>query len=315
MLVLGESLNAVNEAKREIGAIFQLKDLGEAKGILGIEVYRNRQDRTISLRQSGLISQYRANRFDAPPILTSTPMITNAQPKVNAGTATASEIKNYQKMIGELMYISRCTRPDTSAAVSILSRFASNPSEQHRDMIERVYSYIASTSSEGLIIGGTRPIVLEAYCDADWAGDVVNRKSTSGFIIMLVNGSVAWGSSKQKCVPISTMEAEYVAAGECIKEAMWLTGLIRYLGEDDGLTSYCDNEAAIATIKNPTDHSRAKHIDINYHFIRNLYETGKFKLEYVKTNNNIADIFTKALNKNQHHNLRRKIGMAQLNLG
>jgi hypothetical protein len=140
-----------------------------------------------------------------------------------------------------------------------------------------------------------------------------DRKSTSGFAIRIGNSLISWQSSKQKCVSLSTMQAEYIAMTECVKEAVWASKLLKDLGfADQTPTIRCDNQAAIATLKNEAQHSLAKHIDIRYHFIKDLMEEGLLTVEYVRSEENLADILTKPLGKDKFREARTALGVRDL---
>ena len=148
------------------------------------------------------------------------------------------------------------------------------------------------------------------YCDADWAGSTVDRKSTSGGCFYLGNNLISWFSKKQNCVSLSTAEAEYIAAGSSCTQLLWMKQMLAdYDVGQDVMTLFCDNISAINISKNPVQHSKTKHIEIRHHFIRDLVEEKKIKLEYIHTEKQLADIFTKALDANRFENLRSSLGL------
>ena len=155
--------------------------------------------------------------------------------------------------------------------------------------------------------------MLVGYCDADWAGSADDRKSTSGGCFYLGNNLVSWFSKKQNCVSLSTAEAEYIAAGSSCSQLVWMKQMLKeYNVEQDVMTLYCDNMSAINISKNPVQHSRTKHIDIRHHYIRELVDDKVITLEHVATEEQVADIFTKALDANQFEKLRGKLGICLL---
>jgi hypothetical protein len=158
------------------------------------------------------------------------------------------------------------------------------------------------------------PISLRGYCDVDWGGDANERRSTTGYVFFVGVGTVSWNCKRQPTIVLSTMEAKYMATSQCTKEAIWL----RKLMADVGLVQYgatsimCDNQGCVALAKNPTHHSRTKHIDIQHHFIREKLESGEIGLKYCPTQDMVADVLTKALAKERHQNLTRSMGLGVL---
>jgi hypothetical protein len=151
---------------------------------------------------------------------------------------------------------------------------------------------------------------LIGYCDADWAGTADDRKSTSGGCFFLRNNLISWFSQKQNSVALSTTEVEYIAAGSSCSQLVWMKQMLKeYNVQQDVLTLYCDNLSAINISKIPIQHRRTKHIDIRHHFIRDLVEENIVTLEHVTTEEQIANIFTKALDAKQFEKLRGKLGI------
>ena len=222
--------------------------------------------------------------------------------------------QRYQSAIGSLMYLSVSTRPDISYAVSSLARFSSKPTKEHWTALKRLLRYLKGTTKYGILYtkGGASKCI--GFSDADWAGDINDRKSTSGYVFMLSGGAVSWSSKKQKCVALSTAEAEYVALSSAAQESIWLRQLITELGSppEEPTLIFEDNQSAIAMTKNPQFHGRAKHIDIKHHFIREQVSQGNVKLEYCPTTEMTADILTKGLSRESFDKLREKSGVVEL---
>ncbi|KAE8251016.1 hypothetical protein A4X13_0g4199 [Tilletia indica] len=179
---------------------------------------------------------------------------------------------------------------------------------------KRVLRYLNRTSGAKLTFGGQREqsVNVEGFVDSDWAADRDDRRSTSGFVFTVGGGAVSWGSRKQGAVALSTAEAEYVAAGVAGREALMLKGVLKAAGQDIGsVTVHCDNQAAIQLVKNPgSHHDRSKHIDIAHHWIRDKTQEGAFAFQYIPTDVNPADAFTKPLGQVKHYQHARAIGMA-----
>jgi hypothetical protein len=217
--------------------------------------------------------------------------------------------KYFQSLIGSLLYVSRYTRPDISVSVNILSGYTSNPSEEHVVLAKRILCYLYSTRELSLTMKGG-DLSIESHSDADWATDKNDRKSISGYVTKVGNSIVSWGSKKQSCVALSTMEAEYVALVECVKDAIWIKSFLTELNFDILVMKVnCDNSSAIAISKNGRFNSRAKHIDLRMHFIRKLVMDGAIELNYVRTEDNIADVMTKIVGKGKFHNMRDQLNL------
>lgn len=205
----------------------------------------------------------------------------------------------FRELIGALMYLAVSTRFDISFAVSFLSRFLAEPTSQHWNFALRVLRYLKGTANLGIVYhGSTRSeAVLEAFSDSDYASDPVTRRSVSGQVFKYNGSPVSWSSTQQKTVALSSTEAEYLAACEATKTALWLKQLLVELHLEVTPTILIDNQSAIRLIKNPEFHKRTKHIDVRYHFIREKFDNREIDLGYVPSEVQEADLFTKPLKK------------------
>ncbi|CAN0898839.1 Retrovirus-related Pol polyprotein from transposon TNT 1-94 [Linum grandiflorum] len=193
------------------------------------------------------------------------------------------------------MYAMVCTRPDIAHAVGLVSRFLSNPGKTHWEAVKWIFRYLRGTSKLSLCYGAVKPI-LEGYTDADMAGDFDSRKSTSGYVFTFSGGAISWQSKLQKCVALSTTEAEYIAAVEAGKEMLWLKRFLLELGlKQSEYVVFCDSQSAMDLSKNTMYHSRTKHIDVRYHWLRDVIEEQMMKLKKVHTDKNCADVLTKVV--------------------
>lgn len=218
----------------------------------------------------------------------------------------------YQSAVGSLLYLATWTRPDIAFAVTNVARYCAKPSKEHWTAVKRIFRYIKGTKDLGIgYCHGLSSDDILGYCDADWAGDVNDRKSTSGYVFHLAGGPISWRSKKQTCVALSTAEAEYVALAAAAQEAVWLKKMISQMGTDQrkAVTIFDDSQSAIAMTRNPQFHGRSKHIDIKYHFIRDLVEEGAVNLVYCTTKEMVADILTKGLCREQHERLKEMMGL------
>lgn len=222
----------------------------------------------------------------------------------------------YRELIGSLMYLAIGTRADIAHALGIASRFVEKPSIMHERTAKRILKYSKKTINFGILYLSSEANVLNAYSDADYAGDIDTRRSTSGSAFTYAGGIISWNSSRQKSVSASTTESEYIAASLWVRELVWLKVLFLEILDANLLNVilYMDNQGAIKLIKNPEFHKRTKHIDVAYHIIREKYEQRVFELEYVNTKEMLADVFTKALPSPQFQHLISKLGICAIEL-
>ena len=203
----------------------------------------------------------------------------------------------YASIVGSLMYAMVCTRPDIAHAVGVVSRFLSDPGKEHWAAVKWILRYLQGTSKMSLCFGKGEPI-LDGFTDSDMSGDIDSRKSTSGYLITFAGGAVAWQSRLQKCVALSTIEAEFIAITEACKELSWLKKFLQELGlKQERYVLHCDSQGAIHLSKNSSFHSRSKHIDVRYHWIRDVLNDKLLQLEKVHIDENTSDMLTKALTK------------------
>ena len=214
--------------------------------------------------------------------------------------------KDYRGVVGSLLYLTMVTRPDICFAVKELSRLLDSPGKDAWAATQHLLEYVHNTHHYS--IRYTRPSdtdllkitgLLQGYSDADWAGQVDDRRSTSGYVFFMAGGPVSWQSKTQKSVALSTAEAEYMALSDASKEAVHLKALLASMGygQSEPIVIYEDNQAAQKIAENPVLHDRTKHIDIRYHFVRELVEGLKISVVYINTKQMIADLLTKAVSR------------------
>ena len=239
----------------------------------------------------------------------STQMNTNERLVLDDGVEKADE-KEFRSIVGGLIYLTH-SRPDIMFAVSLISRFMHKPSRQHMGAAKRVLRYIRGTLSFGLRYQKVRNCKLISYTDSDWAGCADDRKSTSGYAHSFGSGVISWASKKQQTIALSSSEAEYMAATSAACQTVWLRRILADLKEkqDEATIMFCDNKSTIAMTKNPVFHGRTKHIEIRHHFIRELVAKKEIKLEYRSTEEQVADIFTKALSREKFFKFRKMLGV------
>jgi len=196
-------------------------------------------------------------------------------------------------------------------AVSLVARFQADPRESHVMAIKRIFRYLKGTVEYGLWYPRDHDFSLHAYTNADWVGDVDDRKSTSGGAFFLGKRLVSWLSKKQEAISLSTIEAEYIAAAGSCTQLLWMKQMLRdiQVEYEEPITIFCDNSSAINISKNLVLHSKTKHISIKFHFLREQVNKGEVRLEYVPSKDQLVDIFTKPLPKDSFEYLKEKLGV------
>ncbi|KAJ9526754.1 hypothetical protein QJQ45_017500 [Haematococcus lacustris] len=258
--------------KKQLSSAFKLKDLGEARWFLGMQLTRDRAEGTIKLDQHKFIQELVTANSKSAAHSKPLPMAP-AVKLVREGDALDTTLHHYSALVGSLLYLTCCTRPDIAFAVGALARHMSAPTKQHWLAACSVLCYLKGTADQGLLFGGVSG--LQGYSDADYAGDKDTARSTTGYIFTLIGGAISWSSRLQPTVAMSTAEAEYMAASSAAKEALWLRKLMRDLQLDASCVHLgCDNQAAIQLLHNPMATSRAKHIDVHHHFVRERISRG-----------------------------------------
>ena len=302
ILIATETKNKMNHVKEMIAQRFNVRDLGQLKSFLGVQVKQDNDG--IWIGQPGYATKVieKFGMLQCKPV--ATPVDTSQKLKKGDGGDATVDQTLYQSAVGSLLYLSGWTRPDIAFAVRNVAKFTENPTMQHWIAVKRILRYIKGTLDYGIQYRKGNEQLL-GYSDASWANDLDDRKSVSGYIFMLSGGPISWRSKKQTTVALSTAEAEYVALAAAAQEAVWLRSVMKGLNKEIPPTViHEDNQSAIAIAKNPQFHSRTKHVDIKYHFVRELVEDGIIQLSYCESGNMMADILTKGLAAPQHNKLR-----------
>lgn len=315
LIILASHLTKLAWLKAKLKAEFEMSDLGELKYCLGVEFERDRKARTITMSQKKYIEEVlkRFNMEECKPI--STPLDVNVK-LLKLSEEEFEELQGemegvpYKAGVGSLMYAMVGTRADLAFPVSMVSQFMSKAGPAHWSAVKRIMRYLQGTLDYKLCLGG-KDVALRGYCDADWAGDASERRSTTGYVFFVGVGAISWNCKRQPTIALSTTEAEYMATSQCTKEAIWLRKLLADVGlvQEGATTIMCDNQGCIALAKNPTHHSRTKHIDVQHHFIREKLEGNEISLKYCPTEDMVADVLTKALAKDRHQRLAKAMGL------
>lgn len=201
----------------------------------------------------------------------------------------------YREAVGSLLYLANGTRPDICFAVNFDSRFMENPNELHVKAVKSIIKYLKGTLNCGLVYYSNTTFDVQCYSDADYAGCLDTRKSTTGYCITMGGSILNWCSEKQSSVSLSTTESEYMAASLTVRELIWMKRLLTQLIGHFTPTLMVDNTSASKVIRNPEQHKRTKHIDVRYHFIREKFQMKVFNLKEVNSHDQLADIFTKPM--------------------
>jgi hypothetical protein len=304
-----------------ISSKFDVTDLGVPTRLLGLRVHRNEETGSISLDQEEYVQQLltKFNMIDCNPV--STPQQPGVQLSSSSSPTTPEDVIEmkrtpYGELVGSLLWLATNTRPDICTAVGSLCRFISNPGKSHWVAAQRVLRYLAGTSSFGIKYHhqAESNSCITGYSDSDWAGDPDTRRSTSGFIFMLAGGPISWKSRLQTSVSLSSVEAEYVAMCSAGREAYWLRQLLMEIGyaQRNPIPLFEDNRGCIAISKNNRTDARTKHIDVKYHYTRELVENQVIEIKPISTADMIADVMTKSLNTPKFHWCRNAMGLTDI---
>lgn len=317
ILLASNNMEMINAAKGWLSSVFKMKDMGEARFVLGVEIMRNRPKKLLGLCQETYIKKvlerFRMNKSKPvdTPVDKGQFLSLDQCPKTDLEKKQMSDVP-YASAIGSLMYAMLCTRPDICYAVGLVSRYQSNPGPAHWQGVKRILRYLCGTSDLVLCFQGG-DLSLKGYSDADWGGDLDESKSTSGYAFVLGGGAISWCSKKQDCIALSTMEAEYVAVSLAVQEAMWLRSFLQDLDltpkVDEPVEMHCDNTAAIQFAQDPKFHRKTKHIKRRYHFVRNAIKNKEVAIKYISTNEMIVDPLTKPIARDVFRAHVKRLGL------
>ncbi|GJT00587.1 putative ribonuclease H-like domain-containing protein [Tanacetum coccineum] len=285
---------------------FQMSSMGELTFFLGLQV-KQKED-GIFISQDKYVAEI-LKKFDFASVKTASTPIETQKPLVKDEEATDVDVHLYRSMIGSLMYLT-ASRPDIMFAVCACSRFQVTPKTSHLNAVKRIFRYLKGKPKLGLWYPRVSSFDLEAYSDSDYAGANLDRKSTTGGCQFLGRRLISWQCKKQTIVATSTTEAEYVAAANCCGQVLWIQNQMLDYGFNFMNTKiYIDNESTICIVKNPVFHSKTKHIEIRHHFIRDAYEKKLIQVLKIHTDDNVADLLTKAFDVSRFNFLIVNIGM------
>lgn len=315
ILYISRNAQRMEEIKNGLARFFELKDLGQARYCLGIEIQQAHGE--IKLSQGTCYRKYTRDLLKKFNMNESKQVNTPAESKVELPEGCHREKKDqkekpYRELIGSLLYLAVATRPDLSFTVNRLAQFNESYQQIHWSAAKRVLRYLQGTSEYGLVYKRDGEKIL-GYTDADYANYVIDRKSYSGYVFKLSGAAVSWRSQKQRPVVLSSTEAEYVALNEAAKEAMYLRGLMGELGLDkmQDIVVSTTNQGAKSLAEHSVYRSRTKHIEVKWHYVRNLLNEKLIKLNYLPTEIMPADILTKPLPGPAHYRGLKQLGVSE----
>lgn len=285
---------------------FKITVVCNPRDFLGMEICKGNNELTVS--QGKYVKQVvqKFNMNDSQ--FKSTPIVTQDRPNAGKAIENLNPIFPFRQAVGSILYAASKTRPDIAYAVNVVSRYLENPTEHDVQNVKRILRYLNGNSKAFLKFSGDGKNVLYAYSDADFAGDKIDRKSTSGFVIMYMGGPVGWRACKQPIVATSTTESEFIAADLCAKELVYLKAVLEQLtGVKVPAILYVDNQSAIHLIQNGIFNSRSKHIEVRFHSVTEKVQQKRISVEYCPSEHQLADILTKPLPKNRFETLKKAI--------
>ena len=288
---------------------FEMSMMGELKFFLGLQITQLERGTFIAQTKyaKDLVTKFGLEKAKHAR----TPMSTTTKLGKDMSGKSVDQIV-YRSMIGSLLYLT-ASRPDIAFSAGVCARFQTESKESHLFAVKRIIKYVSGTVDLGIWFTYDSGAIISGYTDSDWASSCDERKSTSGGCFYVRNNLVVWHSKKQNSISLSTTEAEYIAAGSCCSQLLWMKQMVKDYGiEQDTMVLYCDNMSAINISKNPVQHSHTKHIDIRHHFICELVEDKTIALEHVETEKQLGDLFTKPLDLQRFEYLRTSLGIYTL---
>ena len=311
LLVTCTSVPIIEEFKTQMSYMFEMSNLGKLKYYLGIEVEQG--NGFIELKQTGYAKKILGKAGLAECNPTKYPMDPKEQLTKDAGGKRV-DVTQFKSLVGGLRYLVH-TRPNIAYSVGIVSRYMEQPTILHLNVVKRILRYVRGTLEYGLVSsrkGGNN--VLTGYSDSDLAGQIDDRKCTGGMVFYLNESLITWVSQKQRCMALSSCEAEFMAATAAACQCIWLRNVLYQITNEcmGPVILYVDNKSAIDLAKNPVFHGRSKHIDIRYHFIRDCVERGEICIKHIPGEEQRADILTKALSTAKFEKIRKLLGVKEL---
>ncbi|CAM8986787.1 unnamed protein product [Rhodiola kirilowii] len=309
IVIAGSHYAAVDQLVKSLSETFPIKDFGKLNFFLGLEAAYNSGGLTLTQHKYALDLLHRSSMENCKP--TSTPLSATEKLSKDSGSPlTGDDVLKYRSMVGGLQYLT-LTRPDISFAVNKVCQYLSNPTDVHWEAVKRILRYVKGTIDTGLKFRQSSRTRLSIFTDADWAGCTDDRRSTSGFAIFLGPNLISWSAKKQSTVSRSSTEAEYKALANGTAEAIWIQSVLKELGVEQKQPPilWCDNLGATYLTANPVFHARTKHIEINFHFVREKVAQGALDVRFISTSDQLADVFTKPATRQTLHHFRNNLNL------
>lgn len=306
---MSSSTAATDRLLTQLQADFAVKDLGSLGYFLGIEVHHTSPGLILTQRKYIQDLLKRTNMVFSNGV--PTPMLPSDKLLLKTGDPlSAEDTTRYRSVVGALQYLS-LTRPDISFCVNRVCQFLSAPTTAHWAAVKRILRYLHATIDLGLCITKSGSSLLNAFSDADWAGNLDDRRSTGGYAIFLGPNLVSWSSRKQPTVSRSSTEAEYKAVANATAELIWVEVLLRELGisQPRPPSLWCDNIGATYLSANPIFHRQTKHVEVDYHFVRERVASRQLEVRFISSKDQIADIMTKPLPSTAFTQIRHNLNL------
>eukprot|EP00253_Pinus_taeda_P035259 PITA_35259 len=310
LILTGSDPNLINHVKYNLKKKFEMTDLGHLHYFLDLQILQSKEG--ISLSQSkyacDLLRHFHMEDCKPSPSPFQSGVklsVTCTSPKVDATL--------YRQLVGKILYLTH-THTNLSFVVGLIARFMQNPHESHWKAAKRIFRYVQGTIQFGIHYSAEVSPLLVGFIDSDWAGDADDRKSTVGYVFTLGSGPITWACKKQGAISLSLVEAEYRGAIEASKEASWLRQILSKFGfqQQHPTTLWCNNQSSIQLCKDPVQHQHSKHIELHMHFIRKLIHDHVLEVKYYSTDDQVPDIFTKALTEAKFTKLRFMVGVQEV---
>jgi hypothetical protein len=274
---------------------FKLREFDKAGVYVGLEMDWSKDGSRVKVHQKTfierLLSVFKMEKCEP----CEEPALDNIKLSRSDPISEKMKRRPYRSLVGSLLY-ALGSRPDAAAAIRTVSQYMHDPADSHWKAAKRILRYFAGTKDKGVVYERQPNFEIHAYCDSDWGSTVDDRKSITGYVVYSQGGPIIWKSKKQPTVARSSCEAEYVALADTVAEVLWVKMALEELNVErkEPIKIFIDNQAAKAMAENPINHERTKHIDIQYHFIREVVTSGLVDLYYINTTKNISDLLTKA---------------------